>query len=63
MSTADWIHGRFLFSSWFHRVHRGDARTRLATGTRMSFSQIILFIIAVIMFGYLGFAMFKPEKF
>jgi K+-transporting ATPase KdpF subunit len=29
----------------------------------MSFSQIILFIIAVIMFGYLGFAMFKPEKF
>jgi K+-transporting ATPase KdpF subunit len=29
----------------------------------MSFSQIILFVIAVIMFGYLGFAMFKPEKF
>jgi K+-transporting ATPase KdpF subunit len=29
----------------------------------MSFSQIILFIIALIMFGYLGFAMFKPEKF
>jgi K+-transporting ATPase KdpF subunit len=29
----------------------------------MSLSQIILFIIAVVMFGYLGYAMFKPEKF
>jgi K+-transporting ATPase KdpF subunit len=29
----------------------------------MSFSQIVLFIVAVVMFGYLGFAMFKPEKF
>ncbi|MGA2293866.1 MAG: K(+)-transporting ATPase subunit F [Acidimicrobiales bacterium] len=29
----------------------------------MSFSQIVLFIIAVAMFGYLGYAMFKPEKF
>jgi K+-transporting ATPase KdpF subunit len=29
----------------------------------MSLSQIVLFIIAVVMFGYLGYAMFKPEKF
>jgi K+-transporting ATPase KdpF subunit len=29
----------------------------------MSLSQIVLLIIAVVMFGYLGFAMFKPEKF
>ena len=29
----------------------------------MSFSQIILFCVAVVMFGYIGFAMFKPEKF
>jgi hypothetical protein len=29
----------------------------------MSFSQIILFGVAVVMFGYIGFAMFKPEKF
>jgi len=29
----------------------------------MSFSQIVLFIVAVLMFGYLGYAMFKPEKF
>jgi K+-transporting ATPase KdpF subunit len=29
----------------------------------MSFSQIILFVVAVLMFGYLGYAMFKPEKF
>jgi len=29
----------------------------------MSFSQIILFAVAVAMFGYIGFAMFKPEKF
>jgi K+-transporting ATPase KdpF subunit len=29
----------------------------------MSFSQIILFCVAVAMFGYLGYAMFKPEKF
>jgi hypothetical protein len=29
----------------------------------MSFSQIILLGVAVIMFGYIGYAMFKPEKF
>jgi K+-transporting ATPase KdpF subunit len=29
----------------------------------MSFSQIILLIISVAMFLYLGYAMFKPEKF
>jgi len=29
----------------------------------MSLSQIVLFIVAVVMFGYLGYAMFKPEKF
>jgi K+-transporting ATPase KdpF subunit len=29
----------------------------------MSFSQIILLIISVVMFLYVGYAMFKPEKF
>ncbi|MGD0055714.1 MAG: potassium-transporting ATPase subunit F [Acidimicrobiales bacterium] len=29
----------------------------------MSFSQIVLFVVAVVMFFYLGYAMFKPEKF
>jgi K+-transporting ATPase KdpF subunit len=29
----------------------------------MSFSQIVLFVLSVIMFLYLGYAMFKPEKF
>jgi K+-transporting ATPase KdpF subunit len=29
----------------------------------MSFSQILLFVVAVVMFFYLGYAMFKPEKF
>ena len=29
----------------------------------MTFSQIILLVISVLMFGYLGYAMFKPEKF
>jgi hypothetical protein len=29
----------------------------------MSLSQIILFIVAVLMFFYVGYAMFKPEKF
>jgi hypothetical protein len=29
----------------------------------MSASQIILFIISVVMFFYIGYAMFKPEKF
>ncbi len=29
----------------------------------MSYSQIILFSVAVIMFFYIGYAMFKPEKF
>jgi K+-transporting ATPase KdpF subunit len=29
----------------------------------MSASQIILLIISVVMFLYLGYAMFKPEKF
>ncbi|MGB8180170.1 MAG: potassium-transporting ATPase subunit F [Acidimicrobiales bacterium] len=29
----------------------------------MSFSEIILLIISVVMFVYIGYAMFKPEKF
>jgi K+-transporting ATPase KdpF subunit len=29
----------------------------------MSYSQIILLVISVVMFAYLGYAMFKPEKF
>jgi hypothetical protein len=29
----------------------------------MSYSQIILLCLSVVMFGYIGFAMFKPEKF
>jgi K+-transporting ATPase KdpF subunit len=29
----------------------------------MSVSQIILLIISIVMFLYLGYAMFKPEKF
>jgi len=29
----------------------------------MTFTQIILFGVAVVMFLYLGYAMFKPEKF
>jgi K+-transporting ATPase KdpF subunit len=29
----------------------------------MSFSQIVLLIISVVMFLYIGYAMFKPEKF
>jgi K+-transporting ATPase KdpF subunit len=29
----------------------------------MSFSQILLLIISVVMFFYIGYAMFKPEKF
>ena len=29
----------------------------------MSLSQIILFVVAVVMFFYLGYAMFRPEKF
>jgi K+-transporting ATPase KdpF subunit len=29
----------------------------------MSYSQIILLIISVVMFLYIGYAMFKPEKF
>jgi hypothetical protein len=29
----------------------------------MSLSQILLFCVAVAMFGYIGYAMFKPEKF
>lgn len=29
----------------------------------MSYSQIILLVISVVIFLYLGYAMFKPEKF
>lgn len=29
----------------------------------MSYSQIILLVLSVVMFLYLGYAMFKPEKF
>jgi K+-transporting ATPase KdpF subunit len=57
------MHGRFLISSGFHRFHPGDAWSYLGIGAGMSFSQIILFVVAVVMFLYLGYAMFKPEKF
>jgi K+-transporting ATPase KdpF subunit len=29
----------------------------------MSFSQVILLAVAAVMFVYIGYAMFKPEKF
>jgi hypothetical protein len=29
----------------------------------MSLSQILLLIVSVVMFFYIGYAMFKPEKF
>ena len=29
----------------------------------MSYSQIILLVVAVAMFLYIGYALFKPEKF
>jgi hypothetical protein len=29
----------------------------------MSFSQILLLIVSAVMFFYIGYAMFKPEKF
>lgn len=29
----------------------------------MSASQIILLVVSVVMFFYIGYAMFKPEKF
>jgi hypothetical protein len=29
----------------------------------MSISQILLLIVSVVMFFYIGYAMFKPEKF
>jgi F subunit of K+-transporting ATPase (Potass_KdpF) len=29
----------------------------------MSYSQILLLIVSVVMFFYIGYAMFKPEKF
>ncbi len=29
----------------------------------MSASQVTLFVLSVVMFFYLGYAMFKPEKF
>ncbi len=29
----------------------------------MSYSQILLLIVSVVMFLYIGYAMFKPEKF
>jgi len=35
----------------------------LGIGPRMSFSQILLLIVSAVMFFYIGYAMFKPEKF
>ncbi|MGH9020811.1 MAG: potassium-transporting ATPase subunit F [Acidimicrobiales bacterium] len=29
----------------------------------MSLSQVLLLVISVVMFFYIGYAMFKPEKF
>ena len=41
-----------------------DARSHLGAGPRMSASQIILLVRRpLVMFLYIGYAMFKPEKF
>src|SRR5664280_1016330 len=62
-ATAESVHGRFLHISGHHRVRPFDAWSHLGIGPRMTFTQIILLGVAVVMFLYLGYAMCKPEKF
>jgi hypothetical protein len=57
------LNGRFPRSARHHRVRPGVARSHLGSGPGMTVTQGILLGVAVVMFIYLGFAMFKPEKF
>jgi hypothetical protein len=58
-----WIHGRYLFTTGDRRLRGGDARTHLGDGAHMNLTQDLLLAVAVVMFLYIGYAMFKPEKF
>jgi hypothetical protein len=62
-AAREWIHGRHLFITGNHRLRGGDARTHLGNGARMNVTQDLLLAVAVVMFLYIGYAMFKPEKF
>ena len=56
-------YGRFLHFLRRRRVRGSDARPHLGPGPRMTLAQILLLVISGVMFVYLGYAMFKPEKF
>jgi hypothetical protein len=62
-SRQDGTMADFLSILGFLAFALAVARTHQSTGQGMSFSQIILLIISVVMFLYIGYAMFKPEKF
>jgi F subunit of K+-transporting ATPase (Potass_KdpF) len=61
--TRESIHGRYLLTTGDRGLCGGDARTYLGLGARMNVTQDILLAISVVMFLYIGYAMFKPEKF
>ena len=52
----------FLAVVGFVGFAAGDARTHLGVGPGMTATQGILLAVSIVMFFYLGFAMFKPEN-
>ena len=61
--SRDWIHGRYLLTTGDRRFRCGDAGIHLGTGAHVNLTHDLLLALAVLMFIYVGYAMFKPEKF
>ncbi len=53
----------FLVVARHGGVRPGDARSDLGAGAGMTAGQGILLVVSVVVFIYLGVAMFKPEWF
>jgi K+-transporting ATPase KdpF subunit len=57
------VHGRFPCGCWHRCLRGGNAGVDLGTGAGVTVVQGLLLALSVVMFIYLGVAMFKPEKF
>ncbi|OYV59724.1 MAG: hypothetical protein B7Z69_06300 [Actinobacteria bacterium 21-73-9] len=58
-----WSHGRCPRRRRHRGVHRRDARSHCGSRSAMSATELVLLVVSVVMFFYLGYAMFKPERF
>lgn len=56
-------HGRCADSPRRGRLRRVHARLDLGSGAGVSATDLILLVVAVMLFCYLGYALFRAEKF